>query len=75
MMRNCDFWIGNPGSMNNTLSLPGMRCVQAIKAPNEDATDPVVGTQAAGEISMSTNAFTKREAAAFSSATPAAAGY
>ena len=30
--------------MNNTLSFPGIRCVQAMNEPNEPATDPVVGT-------------------------------
>ena len=74
-MRNWDFWIGKPGSMKSTLFFPGMRCVQAINAPNEAATEPVVGTQARGEMSMSINAFTKREAASLSSGTPAAAGY
>ena len=34
--------------MNNTLSFPGIRCVQAMNEPNEPATDPVVGTQARG---------------------------
>ena len=40
--------MGKPGSMNSTLSFPGMRCVQAMKAPNEAATEPVVGRQARG---------------------------
>ena len=31
--------------MKSTLSLPGMRCVQAAKAPNEAWTEPVVGMQ------------------------------
>ena len=61
--------------MNNTLSFPGIRCVQAMNEPNEPATDPVVGTQARGEISRFKKAFTKREASFFNSGTPAAAGY
>ena len=61
--------------MNRTLSFPGMRWVHAINAPNEAATEPVVGKQARGEISMSIKAFTKRDAASFNSGTPAAAGY
>ena len=61
--------------MNKTLFFPGIRWVQAIKAPKEAATEPVVGRHARGEISISIKAFTKREAACFSSATPAAAGY
>ena len=74
-MRSCDFWIGKPGSMNKTLSFPGIRCVQAMNEPKEAATEPVVGKQARGDISISMKAFTKREAASFNSGTPAAAGY
>ena len=72
---NCDFCIGKPGSMNSTLFFPGMRCVHAMKEPNEPATLPVVGTHERSDISMSRNALTKRDASCFSSGIPAAAGY
>ena len=72
---NWDFCIGNPGSMKRTLSLPGSLCVVAIKEENDDATDPVPGIHARGEISRFMKAFTNFEAASLSSATPAAAGY
>ena len=42
-----------------------------MNEPNEPATDPVVGTQARGEISRFKKAFTKREASFFNSGTPA----
>jgi len=72
---SCDFCIGNPGSMKRTLSLPLMRCVQAMNEANEAATPPVVGMQARGVMSRSRKALTKRDACSLSSATPAAAGY
>ena len=61
--------------MNRTLSFPGMRCVQAMKEPKDPATDPVVGMQPAGSMSMSMKALMKRAAAFLSSGTPSAAGY
>ena len=73
--RSWDFWIGKPGSMNRTLSFPGMRWVQAMNAPKEPATDPVVGMQPSGLMSMSINALMKRDAAFFNSGTPSAGGY
>ena len=72
---SCDFWIGKPGSMKRTLSLPGMRCVQAMNEPNDAATEPVVGTQERGDTSTSMKAFMKRDAAFLSSGMPSAAGY
>ena len=72
---SCDFWIGNPGSIKRTLSLPGIRWVQAMKAPNEAATEPVVGMQLSGGISILMNALMKSLAAFFNSGTPAAGGY
>ena len=68
-IRSCDFWIGKPGSIS-TLSLPGIRCVQAMNEPKEAATEPVVGNQARGDISISMKAFTNREAASFTQAHP-----
>ena len=61
--------------MKSTLSLPGMRCVQAAKAPNEAWTEPVVGMQPEGAMSMFMKALTKRDAACLSSGTPPAGGY
>ena len=74
-MRNCDFCIGKPGSMNRTLFFFSSRWQHAMKAPKLPATEPTVGMQARGLMSMSRKAFTKRLAASFSSGMPAAAGY
>jgi len=71
---NCDFWIGNPGSMNNTVSLPGEHWLVTMNEPNDPATDPVVGIQASGVMSTFRKAFTKREVSRLSSGTPSAAG-
>ena len=62
--------MGNPGSINNTLFFPGVRCVQAIKEPYEPATLPTVGMHERGEISISKKALTKRDASCFNSGTP-----
>ena len=48
--------------MKRTLSLPLMRCVQAMNEANEAATPPVVGMQARGVMSRSRKALTKRDA-------------
>ena len=73
-MRNCDFCMGKPGSINNTVSFCGSRWVQAMNEANDEATEPVVGMQARGDMSVLMNALTNREAASFNSCTPAAAG-
>ena len=70
-----DFWIGKPGSMKSTLSLPGIRWVQAMNAEKEPATEPVVGMQPSGLMSRSIKALTKRLAAALRGGYPSAAGY
>ena len=58
----------------NHQEIRGDITLEAMKEAKDEATDPVVGMQERGDMSVFINAFTNRDAASFSSCTPAAAG-